>query len=77
MEPVLALVAANVELGFIVRLFAQAVKFFRFPGMSALGANELSHPFRHRLRDSDAFAVVPVVTQVASDIKPVSKITDV
>lgn len=68
-EPVLALVAANVKLGFVVRLLAEAIQFLRFPRVATLVADEFGHSLRHRLGYADAVAVIPIVTQITTDVK--------
>lgn len=68
-EPVLALVAANVELRLIVRLAAQTVQLLRVARMLAFAAHELGQRLRSILADADALAVEPIVAQIAAHIE--------
>lgn len=68
-EPVLAFVAADVELGLVVRFAAQAVKLLRVARVPALAAHELRQRLRRLLGDADALAVEPVVAQVAAHVE--------
>lgn len=69
MEPVLALVAANVELRLIVRLAAQTVQLLCVARMLAFAAHELGQRLRSVLADADALAVEPIVAQIAAHIE--------
>lgn len=69
-EPVLALITANVELRFVVRLTAEAVQLLRVPGVLTLPANVLGDLLRLRLTDANAVSVEPIVTQIATNVEP-------
>lgn len=61
MEPVLAFVAAYVELRFVVGFAAQAKQLLCITGMFAFGAYEFGQCFGLVFADFDAFAVEPIV----------------
>ena len=70
MEPIRALLATDVELGFVIGLLADTVNFHVFTGIAALVANVLGHGLGHGLRDPDARPVEPIAANVTADIEP-------
>lgn len=71
MEPILALVTANVELRFIVRLSTQAVQFLGVSSVLTFAAYELGMILRVSLRDADTLSMEPVVAQIAANVESV------
>lgn len=56
-------------LGFIVRLFAQAVQFLRLASMLAFATHKLVDFLGLLLGDSNAVPVEPIMAQVTTDVK--------
>lgn len=75
-EPVLALVAAYIELRLIVRLATAAVELLRLPRLLAINANEFREFFGGLLANIYTIAVEPVAAQVAAHIKPKSGVSN-